>query len=148
MHNLYKKKSKIDRLNYIYTNVLRRMDLAFENYLAQDSNAIEHDDIPHTNHSVWILGREYNAIQGVFNLKKNIFLIIFILFFIYFKNRTWADQARCSDATLVYLSKGVCSHRSSKTYVWQRLGLHVKVGWFKLMVFFSYSNCENWLFYV
>lgn len=40
------------------------MDLAFENYLAQDANSIEPDDIPKTNSPVWILGRKYNAIQG------------------------------------------------------------------------------------
>lgn len=48
----------------LYANVIRRMDLAFENYLAQDNNSIEPDDIPKTNNSVWILGRKYNAIQG------------------------------------------------------------------------------------
>lgn len=41
------------------------MDLAFESYLAQDSSLIEPDDIPKTNNPVWILGRKYNAIQGV-----------------------------------------------------------------------------------
>lgn len=42
------------------------MDLAFENYLAQDNNLIEPDDIPKTNKDpVWILGRRYNAIQGL-----------------------------------------------------------------------------------
>lgn len=41
------------------------MDLAFENYLAaQDNNLIEPEDIPKTNSPVWILGRQYNAIQG------------------------------------------------------------------------------------
>lgn len=51
----------------LYANVVRRMDLAFENYLAQDNSLIEPDDIPKTNSPVWILGRRYNAIQGNFN---------------------------------------------------------------------------------
>lgn len=94
------------------------MDLAFENYLAQDSNAIEHDDIPHTNEAVWILGRRYNAIQGVFNFEKTFFFIkLYPFYYNLFINRARADQARCSDTTLVHLSKGVCSHRSTKTYV-------------------------------
>lgn len=40
------------------------MDLVFENYIAQDSNVIEPEDIPKTYNDVWILGRRYNAIQG------------------------------------------------------------------------------------
>lgn len=59
------KVEKIDRFVDLYTNVVRRMDLAFENYLAaQDNSLIEPDDIPKTNSPVWILGRRYNAIQG------------------------------------------------------------------------------------
>lgn len=58
------KTGKIDRLGDFYANVLRRMDLAFESYLAQDNNLNEPDDIPKTNNPVWILGRRYNAIQG------------------------------------------------------------------------------------
>lgn len=58
---------KIDRISDFYSNVVRRMDLAFESYLAQDSSLIEPDDIPKTNNPVWILGRKYNAIQGVIN---------------------------------------------------------------------------------
>lgn len=62
------KAGKIDRLSDLYANVLRRMDLAFENYLAQDSSSIEPDDIPKTNNPVWILGRKYNAIQGLYKI--------------------------------------------------------------------------------
>lgn len=60
-----KKVGKIDRFAELYANVVRRMDLAFESYLAQDNNLIEPDDIPKTNNPVWILGRRYNAIQGL-----------------------------------------------------------------------------------
>lgn len=60
----FQKVEKIDRLGDLYSNVLRRMDMAFEGYLAQDNNFIEPDDIPKTNDPVWILGRRYNAVQG------------------------------------------------------------------------------------
>lgn len=55
---------KIDRITEFYSNVVRKMDLALESYLAQDNNSIEPDDIPITNNPVWILGRNYNAVQG------------------------------------------------------------------------------------
>lgn len=70
----------------LYANVVRRMDLAFENYLAQDNSLIEPDDIPKTNSPVWILGRRYNAIQGnkesKKNYNKNTFLLHYISHFI------------------------------------------------------------------
>lgn len=61
---------KIDRITEFYSNVVRKMDLALESYIAQDINSIEPDDIPKTNNPVWILGRSYSAVQG------NIFSII------------------------------------------------------------------------
>ncbi|XP_031623518.1 cysteine protease ATG4B [Contarinia nasturtii] len=48
------------------------MDLAFENYLAQDSSSIEPDDIPKTNNPVWILGRKYNAIQELELIRRDV----------------------------------------------------------------------------
>lgn len=41
------------------------MDSVFEAYLGQDTGILsEPDDIPKTNDPVWILGKQYNAIQG------------------------------------------------------------------------------------
>lgn len=41
------------------------MDSVFEAYLGQDGGMLlEPDDIPKTNDPVWILGKQYNAIQG------------------------------------------------------------------------------------
>lgn len=34
-------------------------------YLAPETNVSEPDDIPKTHNPVWILGRRYNAIQGI-----------------------------------------------------------------------------------
>lgn len=55
----------IDRFVDLYANVVRRMDIAIESYLGQDSGSLEPNDIPKSNCSVWILGRKYNAIQGL-----------------------------------------------------------------------------------
>lgn len=55
----------IDRISSLYANVVRKMDSVFEAYLGQDAGLLlEPDDIPKTNDPVWILGKQYNAIQG------------------------------------------------------------------------------------
>lgn len=55
----------IDRISSLYVNVVRKMDSVFEAYLGQDAGMLlEPDDIPKTNDPVWILGKQYNAIQG------------------------------------------------------------------------------------
>lgn len=43
-----------------------KMDMMFEAYLAQESGHLEPDDIPHTREPVWILGKKYSAIHGVY----------------------------------------------------------------------------------
>lgn len=40
------------------------MDSVFEAYLGQDGGMLLEPDIPKTNDPVWILGKQYNAIQG------------------------------------------------------------------------------------
>lgn len=84
----------------MYANVVRRMDLAFENYLAQDGNAIEPDDIPKTNNPVWILGHKYNAIQGerqhrkwVKKIETDFPIYIFLAFVNFFPDRTGSHSA-------------------------------------------------------
>lgn len=48
------------------------MDLAFESYLAQESNLIEPDDIPRTINPVYILGRRYNAVQELDLIRRDV----------------------------------------------------------------------------
>lgn len=61
----------LDRLGDIYTNVLRRMDLAFESYLAKDSKP-DPDDIPQTTNPVYILGKKYSAIQELELIRRDV----------------------------------------------------------------------------
>lgn len=57
--------ANIDRISSLYVNVIRKMDSVFEAYLGPDAGILsEPDDIPKTNDPVWILGKQYNAIQG------------------------------------------------------------------------------------
>lgn len=57
--------ANIDRISVLYANVIRKMDSVFEAYLGQDATMLlEPDDIPKTSDPVWILGKQYNAIQG------------------------------------------------------------------------------------
>lgn len=53
----------IDRFLELYTNVRTAMDVFEVYYLGQDG--IEPDDIPKTDEPVWILGKKYNAVQGL-----------------------------------------------------------------------------------
>lgn len=39
------------------------MDCMFEAYL--EATTVEPDDIPQTNKPVWILGKKYNALEGM-----------------------------------------------------------------------------------
>lgn len=75
---------KIDRLFIFYTNVVRRMDSVFETYLGPDgvftgamvgavANTIgEPEDIPRLDIDVWILGKNYNALQEVSEIRQDI----------------------------------------------------------------------------
>lgn len=62
----------IDRLTNFYFNVVKKMD-----YLAPEYSVTESDDIPRTNSPVWILGRRYNAIQGIYSESERIRKFIF-----------------------------------------------------------------------
>lgn len=54
----------IERFLEFYTNVRGAMDVFEVYYLGQDG--LEPDDIPKTDEPVWILGKKYNAVQGLF----------------------------------------------------------------------------------
>lgn len=57
------------------------MDCMFEAYLTHESVNFEPDDIPQTSEPVWILGKKYNATQGIiFNV--HIYIKLWILLFI------------------------------------------------------------------
>jgi hypothetical protein len=52
------------------------MDAMFDIcYLSSEGNSVEPDDIPKTQDNVWILGKKYNAIQGMLHIINN--LIVF-----------------------------------------------------------------------
>jgi len=56
---------KVYRLcRFLLILIISKMDCMFEAYLGHDSS-IEPDDIPKTNDPVWILGKKFNAIQGL-----------------------------------------------------------------------------------
>ncbi|KAG4074005.1 hypothetical protein HA402_014210 [Bradysia odoriphaga] len=49
------------------------MDSVFEAYLGQDAGILsEPDDIPKTNDPVWILGKQYNAIQELETIRRDV----------------------------------------------------------------------------
>lgn len=63
----------IERISTLYANVISKMDSVFEAYLGQDGGMLmEPDDIPKTNDPVWILGKEYNAIQELETIRRDV----------------------------------------------------------------------------
>lgn len=71
----------IDRISSLYANVIRKMDSVFEAYLGQDAGMLlEPDDIPKTNDPVWVLGKQYNAIQGENEITTNATCNVLVMF--------------------------------------------------------------------
>lgn len=58
-------KRMIKRRSSKFLERLHNMDMMFEAYLTHESGILEPDDIPRTNNPVWILGKQYNAVQVI-----------------------------------------------------------------------------------
>lgn len=72
--------ANIDRISSLYANVIRKMDSVFEAYLGQDAGMLlEPDDIPKTNDAVWILGKQYNAVQGKNTISTSVYCNLFVV---------------------------------------------------------------------
>lgn len=50
------------------TLIRPNMDMMLEAYLTHESRNLDTEDIPRTKEPVWILGKQYNAINGEWNL--------------------------------------------------------------------------------
>ncbi|VVC90348.1 unnamed protein product [Leptidea sinapis] len=86
------------------------MDAVFDIcYLSPDSNNIEPDDIPQTKETVWVLGRQYNAVQDLERIRREITSIIWCTYRKGFvpigdegltSDRGWGCMLRCGQMVL------------------------------------------------
>lgn len=65
-------KHMIKRRSIKFLEKLHNMDMMFEAYLTHESGVLEPDDIPRTNNPVWILGKQYNAVQDLELIRRDI----------------------------------------------------------------------------
>lgn len=123
------------------------MDMMFEAYLTHEAGHLEPDDIPHTSEPVWVLGKKYNAIQGMI---RNFFLLLSMTHD--FKVKEWW-ALECSYCNVEMACGELNILVSIFIALWPCLNYYRSRGhkrWHShtIMVYLSKRICYNWRFWL